>query len=100
MATRRPLGEMSGLALLAGSALLVLLTVGGYFICNLLDQRLETSPTFAIIGLVLGVIIGFWDLFRIAAMIMRAQPLLPPSVEEDTPVEEKTDLDTEPRTDE
>ncbi|OPZ85364.1 MAG: putative F0F1-ATPase [bacterium ADurb.Bin429] len=93
MATRRPMSEMSGLALLAGSALLVLLSVGGYLIGNLLDQRLNTAPTFAIIGLLFGVVIGFWDLFRIAAMVMRAQPSPPSS--HDAPRE----LDEEPPAD-
>ncbi|HOF87926.1 MAG TPA: AtpZ/AtpI family protein [Armatimonadota bacterium] len=98
MARRRPTRDLGGLALLAGSALLVLLTVGGYSIGNLLDQRLGTAPTLAIVGLLLGVVIGFWDLFRIAAMVMRAQPL-PPPPRDALPEPDDASRDDEPHTD-
>lgn len=79
-------GEYSGLALLAGGFLLVTMSIAGYFIGSLIDRALHSSPTGAIIGLLIGTVIGFWDLYRIAARIMNRQPA--PTVQEQQQAQE------------
>ncbi len=67
-------GELGGIALIAGGFVLVAMSVAGYEVGAWIDLRAQSSPTGAIIGLLLGLIIGFWDIFRIASRVMRAQP--------------------------
>src|SRR5262245_7464472 len=75
MARQRQQGELSGLGLLAGGFVLVSLSIGGYVVGSLIDRALGTNPIGAVVGLLIGTIIGFWDLYLIAQRIMRNQPV-------------------------
>jgi F0F1-type ATP synthase assembly protein I len=79
MAKQSQAGDFSGIALLGGGIVLVTMSVAGYYLGNLLDQKFHTSPKGAIIGLLVGVIIGFVDLYRIASRIMSGQPVPTPA---------------------
>lgn len=75
MARDRQQGEFSGLALITGGFVLVAMSIGGYAIGALIDRRLGTAPNGAIIGLLIGTVFGFWDLYRIASRVMNRQPV-------------------------
>ncbi|HEX2948895.1 MAG TPA: AtpZ/AtpI family protein [Armatimonadota bacterium] len=68
-------GELGGLALIAGGFILVSLSFGGYIIGSAIDKFLHSSPYGSIIGLIVGTLIGFYDLFRIASRVMKHQPV-------------------------
>ena len=93
-------GELNGVALIVGGILLVAMSVGGYFLGSLLDRVLKTSPICAIAGLIIGTMVGFWDLYRTAARIMNQQPLPSPEAQqraqhmwENAEKSEKSELD-------
>ena len=69
--------ELNGLALAAGGFLLVCMSLGGYVIGSLIDRWLGSRPLGAVIGLLLGLGVGFWDLYRIALRVMAQQPPVP-----------------------
>jgi len=69
---QRPV-DFSGLALLAGGFILVAASIGGYLVGALIDAKFGTAPKGAVTGLVLGTIVGFWDLYRVAARIFSGQ---------------------------
>lgn len=75
MTQRRSENDWNGLALIAGAFLLVTLGVGGYYIGMLVDRHIGSSPTGAIVGLLLGTFFGIWDLYRVASRILRQQPV-------------------------
>ena len=69
-------GELGGISLLAGGFVLVAMSWGGYLLGSWVDRALhDTSPKAAIIGLILGTLGGFWDLYRIVSRVMLSQPL-------------------------
>lgn len=76
-------GELNGLVLIAGGASLVILSVGGFYLGRLLDRALGTGYQWAITGLLVGTLVGFWELFRIAMGVMRQQPPPPPPLDEE-----------------
>lgn len=87
-------GELNGLALLVSGSILVGATVGGYFVGMLIDRGLHSAPVGAIIGLLLGFVIGIIDLYRIAMRIMQAQPA-PPPLPDDEDERDEHESDTE-----
>ena len=72
-------GELSALALIAGGFLLVGMTLAGYLVGYAFDRTLHSAPVGAVVGLMLGMIAGVWDLYRMAMRIMRQQPAPPPT---------------------
>jgi ATP synthase protein I len=60
------LGSAMGTGLRVGSELIAGVLVGG-FLGWWIDRWLGTSPAFLLILLVLGMISGFWNVYRIAA---------------------------------
>jgi F0F1-type ATP synthase assembly protein I len=71
-------GDMSGLALLTGGAIVVGASIGGYIVGIYIDRVLHSAPAGAVIGLIVGFVIGIIDLYRVAMRIMQAQPAPPP----------------------
>jgi F0F1-type ATP synthase assembly protein I len=69
-------GELGSAALIAGAVALAGMTIGGYLVGSFIDSRLHTAPTFAIIGLLLGVGVGFFDMYRISVRVMRREDRL------------------------
>lgn len=83
-------GELNGLALLAAGVILVSMSAGGYVLGAIIDRLAHTSPYGALVGLLIGTIAGFWDLYRIAARVMNQQPA-PPSSSTDEPVRDDSE---------
>lgn len=81
-------GELTGLALIAGGFMLVATSVGGYYVGREIDRALGTSPLWASVGLLLGLLIGFVDLYVISAWVMKQQPPPPPPLKEDEQLSE------------
>lgn len=54
-----------GLIFLALGTEIVILTIGGYFLGQMLDARLGTYPWMIITGVFLGTGVGFYQLFRV-----------------------------------
>lgn len=75
-------GELSGIALIAAGFLLVAMSLGGYLIGALIDRVFHTAPIGAVVGLLIGTLVGFWDIYRIAMWAMRRQPPPPPPPQE------------------
>lgn len=65
-------GELTGLALIGVGFVLVGASLGGYLLGALVDRALGTSPRWAIVGLVLGTIAGFYDVYLLVQRVMRA----------------------------
>jgi len=65
---------MKGVALIAAGFALVALVVAGYAIGAVIDRHFGTGPRWAVIGLIIGFIIGFWDMYVIASRILTEQP--------------------------
>lgn len=89
MARQWQRGEMTGLALVAGGFILVGMTFGGWYLGVLADRVFGTAPYGAVIGLVLGTLVGFWDLYLIAARIINSQPSSPSEGRESSPDDEQ-----------
>ena len=85
MAQRRR--EFSGIALIAAGFVLVALTATGYFVGAAIDRKLGTGSRWALIGLLVGFLVGFWDLYVIAARLLSNQPYVPPLPPEEEPEE-------------
>ncbi|HEY3377399.1 MAG TPA: AtpZ/AtpI family protein [Armatimonadota bacterium] len=79
-------GELNGFALIAGAFVLVSMSFGGFALGYLVGRAFGHAMTGALIGLVLGTLVGFWDLYRIAARVMQQQPV--PTAEEQRAAEE------------
>lgn len=45
---------------------MVILTVGGYFLGSLADDKLGTYPFLTILGLFIGIGAGFYELYQLA----------------------------------
>jgi F0F1-type ATP synthase assembly protein I len=89
-------GELSGLALLVSGTILVGATIGGYYVGVLTDRVLHTEPLGAIIGLLVGFVIGVIDLYRVGMRIMQTQPAPAPlPADDDADTDTDTDTDTE-----
>ncbi len=58
--------DFNGIALIVSGFLLVSMSLAGWWLGNLFDLHFHISPWGKIIGLVIGTITGFIDLFRIA----------------------------------
>ena len=84
-------GELTGVALIASGFLLVVTSVGGYYVGRAFDRALGTSPLWASVGLLLGLLIGFVDLYLVAAWVMKQQPPPPPPLKDD---EQESDDET------
>lgn len=74
VASRFRRDDWSGLALIAAGFILVASTIAGYVVGMLIDRALHSSPRWAITGLILGVIVGFWDLYSVASRLLASQP--------------------------
>ena len=70
-----PRKELTGLALIGGGVFLVAMSVAGYFLGDWVGRELGNEQLGAIIGLLLGTIVGFWDFYRIASRVMSQQPM-------------------------
>ncbi|MFQ5934598.1 MAG: AtpZ/AtpI family protein, partial [Dehalococcoidia bacterium] len=46
--------------------------IGGLVAGLLLDNWIETSPLFTLLGLALGLVVAFWGLYRMLAPLLRA----------------------------
>jgi ATP synthase protein I len=44
---------------------------GGVFVGLKLDERFNTKPIFILLGLILGLIIGFWGFYRMLGPIIK-----------------------------
>lgn len=71
--------EFAGLALIVAGFVLVGLVIAGYLIGAYVDRRLGTAPLWALVGLVLGFLVGFWDLYLLSSRILAAQPSITPA---------------------
>lgn len=67
--------EYNGITLIVSGILLVIVSIGGYYCGSLLDRVFHSAPIVAISGLIIGVLFGFWDLYRKAALVMSQQPM-------------------------
>lgn len=67
-------GELGSIALVGGGFILVSLSYGGYVLGSLIGRYFGHQNTGAIIGLIAGTIIGFYDFIRIAVRVMNRQP--------------------------
>lgn len=82
-------GELSGVAFLAAGFVLVGATLGGYYLGHVIDRALGIGPRWAIVGLLLGTIAGFYDLLLLVQRLMRApqptnQESSPPAADDAT----------------
>jgi len=77
MAQRFRASDFSGVALIIAGFVLVALVVAGYAIGAALDRHFGTSPRWALVGLLIGFVIGFWDLYLVASRLMANQPKIP-----------------------
>ncbi len=69
-------GELSGMALAGGGLILVSATLGGYWLGLEVDKALHlTSPLWAIVGVILGTAIGFYDLILLLRQVTKASVL-------------------------
>jgi F0F1-type ATP synthase assembly protein I len=86
--------ELKGVALIAAGFALVALVVAGYVIGAAVDRHFGVGPRWAVVGLIAGFIVGFWDMYVIASRILTEQPkitrVVPPEEwdEPETPEEE------------
>ena len=67
---------------------LVALVVAGYYIGAYVDRLLGTGQRWAFVGLLIGFLVGFWDLYVVATRLLAEQPKVtdpipPPPDEED-----------------
>jgi len=74
MAQRFRRYDFSGVALIVAGFVLVALVVAGYAIGAALDRHFGTSPRWALVGLLIGFIAGFLDLFLLASRFLANQP--------------------------
>lgn len=76
--------DFTGIALIVAGFVLVALVVAGYAIGAALDRHFGTSPRWALVGLLIGFVIGFWDLYLLASRFLGNQPKIstatPPEV--------------------
>lgn len=70
MARTPPEGQLGGIALIAAGFALVIFTMTGYGLGYFIDLKAHTHPWGMVIGLLLGFIVGMWDLYRIAKRVM------------------------------
>jgi len=70
-------GEVSGFAFITAGAVVVGASLGGYLVGLLIDRALGIGPRYAIVGLILGTIIGFWDLYQLATRMLKQQMSTP-----------------------
>jgi len=80
MAQQQQRADLTGVALIAGGVVLVAATLGGYAVGTLLDRRFSTGSVWATTGLIVGMLVGFIDLYRIATMILKRQPPITPAL--------------------
>ena len=87
--------EWVGLALIAAGVALVVTSVGGYALGARLDRALGTGTRWATIGVVVGLLVGFFDLYLVAARLLNAQPVISPRERElpESPADELEDHD-------
>jgi uncharacterized protein YqgC (DUF456 family) len=79
MARERTRADYTGLALIAGGVVLVVMVWAGYTLGAWVDARLHTGSRWATVGLIIGLILGVIDLYRIAALILKNQPPITPA---------------------
>lgn len=78
MAERFRRYEFNGVALIVAGFVLVALVVAGYFIGAFIDHRLHTGQRWAFVGLVIGFLLGFWDLYVVSSHLLAEQPKFTP----------------------
>ena len=69
--------DLGGLALLASGFIVVFASLGGLAIGMVIDHYWHTDPWGMVIGLLAGMVIGFWDLYRFAKRIINEQSAPP-----------------------
>jgi F0F1-type ATP synthase assembly protein I len=70
--------EFNGVALIVAGFVLVALVAAGYFIGAYIDHRLGTGQRWAFVGLVIGFLLGFWDLYVVSSRLLSEQPKFTP----------------------
>lgn len=91
MALRSRRREFNGIALIVAGFVLAALVAVGYGIGAWIDRRFGTEPYGAIIGLLVGFVVGFWDLYVIATRILAEQPAITPAPPpKDEPADDET----------
>ncbi len=88
MAHRWRQHELNGIALIAAGFALVALVTAGYYIGTRIDQAFGTGTRWSVVGLIAGLLVGFWELYVVAARILATQPSFTPR-----PVTDETDND-------
>ncbi len=63
--------DFNGVALIVSGFLLVSMSLAGWWLGSILDARFIISPWGKVSGLIIGMIAGFIDLFRIAARLLK-----------------------------
>lgn len=71
------------MALIAAGMGVPVMSVGGYFLGEYLGVYLAHTPGWGTYGLILGLIVSFWDLYRVSSRVGKNTPLSgPPSENE------------------
>jgi F0F1-type ATP synthase assembly protein I len=65
--------NFNGVALIVSGFLLVSMSLAGWWVGSLIDSHYHLSPWGKIIGLIVGLITGFADLYRIALKLLKGQ---------------------------
>ncbi|MEI7831682.1 MAG: AtpZ/AtpI family protein [bacterium] len=75
MAGTNKKGELPGMALVGAGLILVTGTLAGYGLGFLVDKWTHMTPIWAIVGLILGTALGFYDLLLLLRQVTKATEL-------------------------
>ena len=74
MAQRFRRYEFNGVALIVAGFVLVAFVAVGYFVGAYIDRQLGSGHLWAFVGMLIGFLAGFWDLYVVASRLLAKQP--------------------------
>jgi hypothetical protein len=77
-------GELGPLALVAAGMGVPVMSVGGYVLGEYLGVHLAHGADWGPYGLILGLVVSFWDLYRVASRVGKRAPLAGPPPENES----------------